>query len=268
MTSDAANFTGSIPQNYDQGLGPHIFIDYAKDLAERAAERQPGTVLELAAGTGIASRALRDALPADTQLIVSDLNPPMLQVAQSKFEQGENVIFQAVDAMYTGFEDNSFDLIICQFGTMFFPDKVASFAEARRILKPGGMYLFNTWGNMAQNPFSKVAQETSMRVFPADAPPQFYNVPFSYGDPNAVNADLIAGGFQNTNHQVIDLQKQIGDFALFAQGLVMGNPLIEEIRALDGIDEHDVMNTLEADLREAFPHGTMPLRAIVFEAWD
>ncbi len=265
MTDNAAKFIGNIPENYDQGLGPHIFIDYAKDLARRAARLNPALVLELAAGTGIVSRELRNALSPQCDLMVSDLNPPMLEVAKQKFNKDENVNFKQINAMEIDFPDNHFDVIICQFGTMFFPDKPASYAEARRVLKPGGTYIFNTWGSMAQNPFSQIAHKVSGQFFPEDSSPQFYKVPFSYGDAHEVMDDMRRGGFETVTHQVIDIDKPVSDFGLFAKGLVLGNPLIDEIRSLENVDETDVIKALESKLGTAFPDGTMPLKALIFE---
>ena len=265
MTKNTAKFVGNIPENYDQGLGPHIFIDYAQDLAKRAAHLKPARVLELAAGTGIVSRELRNALPAKTELIISDLNPPMLEIAKLKFADDESVSFEQVDAMDTGFPDDHFEMIVCQFGTMFFPNKSAAFAEAKRVLKPGGSYIFNTWGAMTENPFSQIAQNVSEQFFPKNAPPAFYHVPFSYGDPDEVIEDMRRGGFDTINHEIVDIQKTVSDFGLFARGLVLGNPLIDEIRNLQNVSETDVIAALESELRAAFHDGTMPLRAFIFE---
>jgi Methylase involved in ubiquinone/menaquinone biosynthesis len=177
MGNEAA-FVGSIPQHYDQGLGPLIFVDYAADIARRAAALKPARVLETAAGTGIVTRKLRDALPADTHLTVTDLNAPMLEVARAKFKPGEQVAFQPADATALPFDDGSFDAIVCQFGMMFYPDKEKSYREAYRLLTPGGTYLFSVWDSHRYNPFGRIANDNAKKFFPAD-PPQFYNVPYS-----------------------------------------------------------------------------------------
>src|SRR5688500_11332034 len=122
MSNDSASFVGSIPQYYDQGLGPIIFADYAADMAQRAAAGDPARVLETAAGTGIVTRKLRDALPVDAHLTATDLNPPMLEIARAKFRAGEQVEFQPADATALPFADASFEAVVCQFGLMFFPD--------------------------------------------------------------------------------------------------------------------------------------------------
>jgi SAM-dependent methyltransferase len=118
-----------IPQHYDQGLGPMIFVDYAADIARRVASSNPMRVLETAAGTGIVTRKLRDALSKDARLTATDLNPPMLEIARAKFHAGEQVEFRPADAVALPFADGSFDAVMCQFGIMFFPDKAKSCSE-------------------------------------------------------------------------------------------------------------------------------------------
>jgi ubiquinone/menaquinone biosynthesis C-methylase UbiE len=147
MSTQASEFVGSIPENYDSGLGPRIFFDYADDLATRVAKLKPRSVLELAAGTGIVTRRLRDALPDHCQLLASDLNAPMLEIAQKKFDSEESVLFETADATKLQFDDELFDTVTCQFGVMFFPDKEQSYSEVFRVLKPEGHYVFNVWGS-------------------------------------------------------------------------------------------------------------------------
>ncbi len=265
MNEQSSQFVGNIPDNYDQGLGPHIFHDYAEDLAKRAAAANAIDVLELAAGTGIVSRRLRDALPAAARLVVTDLNPPMLAVAKGKFSEGEAVEFAPADAMALPFEDAAFDLIVCQFGVMFFPDKRAAFAQAKRVLRSGGSYLFNVWGDMASNPFSEIAQNVGVDYFPDD-PPGFYRVPFGYSDTDAVVADMEAAGFQEITRETVAFDKQVADWSLFARGLVYGNPLFDEIQSRGGVDPDEVMRSIRAALQDRFGQqpASMPLLATVY----
>jgi len=123
MESGFARFANDVPEHYDHGLGPHIFVDFARDLAARAAAANPRRLLEVAAGTGIVTRLLRDAVSEETQITATDLNPPMLEVARQKFGHADDVAFQRADAMALPFEDAAFDTVVCQFGVMFFPDK-------------------------------------------------------------------------------------------------------------------------------------------------
>jgi len=265
MIEQSSQFVGSIPESYDRGLGPHIFLDYAEDLARRAAAAHPVDVLEIAAGTGIVTRKLRDCLPPATHLIATDLNPPMLAVAKSKFAQDEKVEFKPADAMALPFEDAEFDLIVCQFSVMFFPDKREAFREAGRVLHSGGRYLFNVWGSMTENPFSEIAHSVCARFFPED-PPGFYKVPFGYSDQSAVVADMEAAGLQDISYETVSFDKHVADWVLFAHGLVFGNPLIDEINSRGGVEPEDVEQAILTALRERFGQepASMPLLATVY----
>lgn len=265
MSTNANEFVGDIPENYDQRLGPIIFEAYADDMARRAALLKPARVLELAAGTGIVSRKLKDAIGPDTHLTVTDLNAPMLEVAKTKFNTAENVAFQTADAMKLDFPDDFFDLVVCQFGVMFFPDKPASFREVRRVLRLGGAYLFSSWGTLAENPFAQLGQDISEQFFP-DNPPGFYKVPFSYPDAALVKRELSSGGFDNVESEVIEFDQPVIDWAHFARGLVFGNPLIDEIKNRGGVDGDEVARAIENSLRERFgpEPASMPLKATVY----
>jgi ubiquinone/menaquinone biosynthesis C-methylase UbiE len=267
MTGDAASFIGNIPEHYDRHLGPNIFADYAADIAQRAATRRPARVLETAAGTGIVTRRLRDLLLPTAHLMATDLNAPMLDVARTKFRPDEQVDFRPADAVALPFTDGAFDAVVCQFGVMFYPDKGKSYHETFRVLAPGGRYLFSVWDSRAYNPFGRIAHEVAARLFPTD-PPQFYSVPFSYHQIDAIKEALIEAGFTDLNVAVVMLEKLVRDVAGFARGLVYGNPLIDQIRARGGVDPDQIVDTLAQELRSEFgpDPGRMPLQAIVFSA--
>jgi len=267
MGSDSARFVGDIPEHYDSGLGPVIFADYAEDLARRVEGHNPALVLEIAAGTGILSRKLRDVLPASVRLTVTDLNGPMLERAQSKFQPGEQVEFQTADAMLLPFRDNSFDAVVCQFGMMFFPDKDRCNREVFRVLEPGGTYLFSTWSSHEDNPYGRIAHEVVSSFFPAD-PPQFYHIPFSCSDPAPIRASLTGAGFVDIGTAFVTRRGVIADARAFADGLVYGNPTIAEVRARGGVDPDDLVDAIATALRREFgpDPGRMPMRILVFQA--
>ena len=194
MSSYAGKYIGSTPQHYDEFLGPLIFVDYAADIAQRVAAGNPARVLETAAGTGIVTRKLRDLLPAEAHLTATDLNPPMLEIARTKFRPEEQVDFRPADATALPFPDSSFDAVVCQFGVMFFPDKDKSYREVHRVLAPGGRYLFSVWDSHVYNKFGRIQHEVPGSFFPAD-PPQFYMVPFSYYQIDPIKESLIDAGF-------------------------------------------------------------------------
>jgi ubiquinone/menaquinone biosynthesis C-methylase UbiE len=267
VMSNDASFVGNIPEHYDCGLGPMVFVDYAADIARRAAACSPARVLETAAGTGIVTRQLRDLLPAGVRLTATDLNSPMLEIARAKFRPDEQVDFRPADATTLPFPDGIFDAVVCQFGVMFFPEKDKSYREIHRVLASGGHYLFNVWDAHRYNPFGRIAHEVAGSFFPAD-PPQFYRVPFSYHQIDPIKESLIDAGFTDINVAVLRLEKEIPDAALFARGLVYGNPLIDQIRARGGVDPDRVVDALTQALRVEFGSdpSRMPLQAIIFSA--
>jgi SAM-dependent methyltransferase len=264
MSTPAAQFTGDIPGFYDRHLGPIIFEDYAADLARRAAAIGGRDVLEIAAGTGISTVALRGALPASARLVATDLNEPMLEIAKGKLASAENVTFRQADAMALPFDDAAFDLVVIQFGAMFFPDKPAAFSEARRVLRPGGTLLFNVWSTMQANPFAEIANNAAKHFLP-DNPPKFYLTPFGYADIDRVKADLASAGFRDASHDIVRLDKAVGDWEHFARGAIYGNPMIADLRA-GGVDPDDVWRWIADQLQTRFGKSParMPLEAIVY----
>jgi ubiquinone/menaquinone biosynthesis C-methylase UbiE len=221
-------------------------------------------VLETAAGTGIVTRALRDALPPETRIVATDLNPPMLEVGRRKFRSDENVEFSPADATALPFADESFDLVACQFGVMFFPGKEKSYREVKRVLRAGGRYLFNVWDAHRHNPFGRISHETVAGFFPND-PPQFQRLPFSYTFDEAKDA-LTEAGFADIEVSVFRMDKTLPEPERLARGIVFGSPLIDQIKGRGGVDPDNVVNALVAAYKDAFPLGTMPLQAMVFSA--
>lgn len=263
MTDVAANFTGSIPNNYDKFLGPIIFAGYARDLANRVSAAQPSTVLELAAGTGILSRQLRDQLADHCSILATDLNPPMLESAKQKFSADENMAFETANACDLPFGDASFDVVACQFGIMFFPDKEKSGREVLRVLKPAGRYIFSVWSGWEANPFARIAHEAVADIFP-DNPPGFYKVPFGYHDQAVIRDTLLSSGFKRVEMEIVALQSDIPSASDFARGLVYGNPLLEEILARNGNPDL-VCAALTKALQDKLG-SSMPLQAVIIEA--
>jgi len=117
------------------------------------------SVLEVAAGTGILTRPLLEVLPEDARLVVTDLNEPMLDYAKQKIATDARLDWRQADGSALPFPDHMFDALVCQYGLMFFPDKVRALGEARRVLKPYGTLLFNVWGSLADNPIARLAHE-------------------------------------------------------------------------------------------------------------
>lgn len=259
-------FIGDAPANYDKYLGPHLFEDYAADLARRAAVERPQHVLELACGTGISGRALRNALAAETELVLTDFSADMLEIAKSKFATEEKASFQTADAMDPPFEAERFDMIVCQFGVMFLPDRSTAYRAIREVLQPGGLFLFNAWGDLAANPFAALTAAFSDELFPDD-PPAFMRMPFSYSDPELAQRELLDAGFHEVGGETVRFARKVENWAHLARGLILGNPLGAEIAARGGPAPDAVIESLAARFETAMgpAPSCMPLEAHV--AW-
>lgn len=220
-------FAGSIPAIYDRYMVPLLFRPYAEVAAQRAGRLKPEHILETAAGTGIITEALRAALPA-AEIIATDLNQPMLVEAERRVG-APGVRFQQADALALPFEDKRFDLVVCQFGVMFFPDKTRGNAEARRVLRDGGAYLLVIWDTVERNLATKVVGNALAELFP-DEPAAFYErLPFRYHDRSIIENDLRSAGFEEIDIDTIELSSRAASARDAAIGLTQGTPMRTEI---------------------------------------
>jgi ubiquinone/menaquinone biosynthesis C-methylase UbiE len=236
MVAVDVRFSGAIPENYERYMVPLLFQPYADELAKRAAALQPKRILETAAGTGVVTQALSSALP-NAEITATDLNQAMLDVAARRALP--NVTFRQADALELPFSNASFDLVVCQFGAMFFPDKVAGGAEARRVLRDGGTYLLAIWDAIECNPMTDLTQQIMVETFP-DNPPMFMaRGPFGYHDPEWIERDLRAAGFDGIEIDTIVFESRSNSAEEAARGLCYGSPMrleLEEYGA-DALDE-------------------------------
>ncbi len=268
MSGNVADFSGDIPRHYDRDLGPIIFADYAADMARRVVSgAAPARVLETAAGTGIVSRALRDALPATAHLTATDLNPAMLEIARAKFASHEQVSLQPADATALPFADGAFDTVVCQFGIMFFPDKQLGLREAHRVLAARGRALFSVWDAHRHNAFGQIVHDVVSGFFPVD-PPRFYEVPFGYSQIDPIKDALLAVGFGRIDVTILPKQRMVEDFSAFARGLIFGNPIYDQIRQRGGVEPAEVQAAVATAMRQKAggEPGQIMMQAIVFEA--
>jgi len=229
MSDTAAQFTGEIPRNYDRCLGPMLFEPYAADLVARVPMRAGLRVLEVACGTGILTRRLREALPASASLLATDLNVAMLEYARASQQAGD-VGWLVADAQALPFDDGSFDVVACQFGVMFLPDKALGFREARRVLAPGGVLLANVWRALAENAYADIANTLLTRRY-HDDPPRFFETPYGYHEPDRLLGDLAAGGWDQIRLEDVRLEGTSPSADEFANGFARGSPLSHELVA-------------------------------------
>jgi ubiquinone/menaquinone biosynthesis C-methylase UbiE len=265
MSGNSADFGGSIAKDYDAGLGPVIFKDYADEMARRAAMGNAERLLETACGTGIVTRALRDMLPSAVELTATDLTRDMMAVAQAKFRPDENVRFDTADGMALPFPDGSFDAIVCQFGMMFYPDKDKGYREAYRVLASGGRYLFSVWDSHRYNAFGRITHSVVEACFPQNPPP-FYRIPFGYNSIDAIKDQVAKAGFTNLTVSVLPREKTIPDLKSFTRGIVFGGPLRVQIEGQGG-DPRAIQDAVTTAMEKEFgTPATLQLQAILFEA--
>jgi len=225
-------FAGSVPKIYEALLVPLIFEPYAADVKARVAEMEVSKVLEIAAGTGVVTRALA-SLPKAFSIIATDLNQAMLDEAAAT-GTARAVTWQQADAMRLPFAEGEFDAVICQFGAMFFPDKGNAFAEVRRVLKSGGVFLFSVWDRIAENEFADTVTTALATLFPEDPPRFMARTPHGYHDPAAIARDLAAGGFSKRPRlDTVAARSRASSPTLAAVAYCQGTPLRDEIEARD-----------------------------------
>lgn len=254
---DAA-YVGAIPAHYHHGIGPFLFEPYALHTAERIRQLGPRRVLETACGTGIVTRRLREALPSGALLIASDLNEPMIAVAKQTLPASANVEWVKADMTRLGFVDGQFDALVCQFGLMFVPDKLAALREARRVLARQGTLLLTTWASLAHNPVVELAQDTLGKLIPL-APPRYYErAPFGYGDRDTLVSWLQQAGFRDVGAELVEKQGFSPSPRDVAVGLIEGYPIADELRARSPELLPEAVDAVERAIRTAYGE---PVRA-------
>ncbi len=259
MTDSDKVFTGSIPELYDTYLVPLIFEVYAKDLAERIAALAPKRVLETAAGSGVVTRVLAPRLASDAGYVVTDLNQPMLDHAAKRQGPDDRITWRQADALNLPFDDASFDAAVCQFGVMFFPNKVTGYAEARRVLAPGGRFIFNVWDDIGANEFADVVTEAAAAIFPNDPPRFLARTPHGYHDVETIRNELTDAGFSHVSIDTLEETSAAPSPRHPAVAYCQGTPLRNEIEARDAsLLDHVTERATEAI---AARYGTGPVAA-------
>jgi ubiquinone/menaquinone biosynthesis C-methylase UbiE len=263
--SNPPAFTGSVPKSYHQYLVPLIFERYAEQMAAMIASARPRRVLELACGTGVVTRRLLRALPAGASFTATDLNESMLEVAKSVVSEegapGVSVRFQNVDACSPPFPDRSFDAIACQYGVMFFPDKVRAMREARRVLVPGGRYVFSVWDSLEHNPIPRVVHETLVAMYPQNPPSFLAKAPYAWFDRAEIERVVRAGGFERVNLETVEFPSAAPSAEDAARALIEGTPIWPSLLERGVTDAGPIRAAVAGELSRRF--GASPCRSTV-----
>lgn len=263
--SEAGYFAG--PSSYDRCLGPLLFEPYATHMAARLSDLREGAILEIAAGTGIATEALDGALSPGVRIVATDLVPGMIDLAASK-NMSARVSFQQADAMALPFDDESFDAVLCQFGVMFFPDKEAAFRETLRVLKPGGRFVFAVWDDLARNDCAHIVHDAVGAQFAADPPDFLARGPYGFSDSDALAAVLGVAGFVDVACESVACTGTCDSPEDAAVGLCHGTPLRLQIEDRDPNSLARVTTAVARALRERFGENLAQaaMRATLFTA--
>ena len=260
-------FSGSIPQNYETYLGPLFFEPFALDLAQRIHYLRPGALLEVAAGTGRLTKHLPDMLPNGAIIVATDVNPAMVDYAKEHLKEYTSIEWDVVDAVSLPYQNKQFDCVVSQFGVMFYSDRRKAYAEAYRVLRPGGVFLFNAWDHLNRNPAARLTDEVLSHFFPTDTP-AFYKIPFSYHDANQIREDIESAGFEIASMQVLRLTGYAASAKDAARGLLEGTPAFTAITERDESLLPAMKAALAEDLANLFGEKDLhvPLQARVVMA--
>ena len=268
MAQSDTKFVGPVPDVYDAFMVPLLFQPYAEDMAARVAALRPSAVLETAAGSGAVTRVLAPLLAPDARYVVTDLNGPMLDKARARQAEDARLDWQVADALSLGFAEGSFDVVLCQFGAMFFPDRRQGYAEALRVLRPGGAFVFNVWDRLEENEMPTVMVEAVTAHFPDNPPLFFRRVPHGYFDQAVIRADLAAAGFGKVLIETVTKQSRARAARDVAVAMCQGSPMRAEIvaRNPDGLEA--ATDAVEAALVRRFGSGAVSgkIQALVVTA--
>lgn len=261
-------FEESIPDVYDRYLVPLIFEQYAEDLARRTVEIDPTDVLEVAAGSGVVPRAVAAALKPSARYVVTDLNQPMLDRAESMQERPELIDWRQADVTDLPFSNDCFDLVLCQFGAMFFADRVEAYREVRRVVRDGGAFVFNMWDRLEENEFAFEVTRTLAEVFPDDPPSFLSRTPHGHYEWDAYRSELAAAGFDDVTIETVDAVSAASDPSIPAIAYCEGTPLRNEVEARNPPTLEYATEQATRAIRERFGDGpvTSRIRAFVITA--
>jgi len=248
-------FAGSIPNCYETYLVPLLFESYAADLVNRLASRSLSRVLEVAAGTGVVTRALASVLPERVSIVATDLNPPMLDQA-SALGTKRPVEWRQADAIQLPFQDGTFDAVVCQFGIMFVPDKAKAFSEARRMLRSGGVFIFNVWDRIKENEFADTVTTALESLFPENPPRFLARTPHGYYDRPTIERDLASGGFiASPQITTVAARSRARSSRVPAIAYCQGTPLRNEIEARDASRLGEATDIAAEGIAQRFGRG-------------
>jgi ubiquinone/menaquinone biosynthesis C-methylase UbiE len=251
MSKEAFRFTGNDAANYEQYLGPLIFEPSAIEFLSHLVTIPARDILETSCGTGRLTSHLRQYFPLADRLTATDISVDMLTLAEERLNDA-SIEFNIADAQQLPFQDQSFDLVVNQYGLMFFPDKRKGFDEAYRVLKPGGYFAFATWDRTENIPlFKLVIDDTVIPFFQGEDTSRFYT-PFSLHSPEQLLDFLQEAGFRHNKVMLVEFNGHTDLVMNVVNGLFLKHPLGREVKEKYPEAYDRIATELEQRLREHF----------------
>lgn len=246
-------FSGTIPTYYDSCLGPAWFGKIAADLARRVPEDPGGDVLEIACGTGLMTRPLRERLDSRRRLVATDLSVPMLDYARGKMNDLQGIEWRQADALKLPFADGEFAAVACSLGVMFVPDRKGLFNEMRRVLRPGGTLFFNVWDRIEENTCVRVYAEVLEGMFPGDNEIHF-RLPYEMHSEDLLRELVTGARFKAPRIEKVPLAVEGVTPREIATGQVRGTPR-GLLLAKRGVDFDETIEKVTVALEKAGGKG-------------
>lgn len=261
------DFAGTIPENYERQFVPMIFAEYAEMLADNVACENGENILEIACGTGAVTRNIAKRMNNGSRTVATDINEAMLEVASNMLGNSKVVDFQLADATVLPFEDEEFDAVVCQFGVMYFPERLTAYRETARVLKPAGKFHFNVWGSLEENHFAQTIDAAARNMYPED-PPKFFELPYGYCDISLITDELQRSGFSDVQISECTLTSSVSSARHLAMAFCKGSPLGSEIAARDTYSIDEAVDQLETAVRARYGDGPIsaPIQAFQISA--
>jgi SAM-dependent methyltransferase len=248
--SDPAQWqvSGNAPQAYERYMVPTLFTPWAHDLLARAALHAGERVLDVACGTGIVARLAAPRVGPSGYVLGVDLNAAMLETARAQTPTaGAPVEWREGDAHGLPCTDATFDVVCCQQGVQFFPEKAQALREMHRVLAPGGRLLLSVWRSLPYNPYGRALADARERHLGAAAG-NGSRAPYGFGDMEALRTLLTATGFRDVHISIVILTLRHPAPAEFIAGQLAATPLAGAVAALDAAAQvalrHDILATL------------------------
>ena len=233
MTEERWRLAGSGPESYERYQVPSVFAPLARMFLQRV-RLQPGQhVLDVACGTGIIVRQAAPILGPTGHLVGVDLNVNMLDVAREHaLTDGASVEWRQGDAASLPCSDSEFDVVICQQGLQFFPDKGGALREMYRVLKPGGLVAICVWRAIEHSPCHLAIARALGRHASEEVARRFQS-PFSFGDRAVLDALMTEAGFRDVEIRVEVVMRRLRPPEESIPGLLASTPVGPEVAALD-----------------------------------